>query len=154
MLVAAIVLAIATAGCAPQEDRRCPDFEIDGEFEFHPGGSSQLLADIGLIELAVGLCAYDGQNLLIAFAPSPVFAEDYLQRARILLGSKGADIEESDGSADRGFVANVPAEAGESNHSVAVSYLPAITEEDFGGSIRLSTVGLRPGDGFLMVSYV
>jgi len=154
IVAATIVIAIATTGCAPAEtDRRCPAFEIDGELEFRPGGSAPVLADLGLIELAVGLCAYEEQHLLIAFAPSPMFAEDYLHRARTLLDAKGADLEEFDNSDSRGFVANLLAEADGEAHRVTVSYSPSIVEEDFGGSIRLSTVGLRPGDGFLLVGY-
>ena len=112
-----------------------------------------MLADLGLIELAVGLCVYDEQHLLIAFAPSPLFAEDYLHRARTLLDAKGADLEEFENSESHGFVANLLAEPDGEAHRVTVSYNPSIAEEDFGGSIRLSTVGLRPGDGFLLVGY-
>jgi hypothetical protein len=141
------------SGCGAEPERECPTFEVEGQGEFRPDGTPSVLADAGRIELAVGLCVYDDQNLLLAFAPSPVFAEDYLHRARLLLATKGAGIEEFDFSQSRGFVASIAAESGRAEHSVTVNYIPSVAEEDFGGSFELTEVGLRPGDGFLVVGY-
>jgi hypothetical protein len=148
-----IVAVLATSGCAAEPERECPTFAVDGQGEFHPGGSAPTLGEFGLIELAVGLCAYDDQHLLVAFAPSSTFAKDYLLRVRTLLGVRGADIQETSSERSSGFFAGVPAEQGADELNLTVTYIPQVSQDDFGDGLELADLGLEPGDGFLVVGY-
>ena len=98
-------------------------------------------ADLGLDD-SPWTCADSG----LIVTPSRCSPTDYLHRARACSMPREPTLEEYDNSDSRGFVAT-SRRGRRGGASRDLSYSPSIAEADFGGSIRLSTVGLRPGDG-------